>query len=607
MKNSTLSSLLFLVLFTAQPSFAASVVRGPYLNSATQTSVHIKWRTSTATNSVVQFGTVNGTLTQTASDAALVTEHDMLVTGLSADTKYFYSIGASLPVTETYAVGNNYYFSTLPIKGVDRVTRIWAIGDCGNNSSNQLDVRNSYMRYAGSNHTDIMMLLGDNAYENGTDAQYQDEFFPQYQDSLLRNVVLWPSPGNHDYANNGSRQNDHDIPYYNIFTLPTNGESGGVPSGTEAYYSFDYANIHFLSLDSYGKDSNRYLLYDTLGPQVQWIKRDLAANTQKWTIAYWHHPPYTSGSHSSENEPDLKAIRERFIRILERYGVDLILNGHSHVYERSYFLNGYYTNYSTFNLASHAKSTSTGKYDNSANSCPFVKTEDKAKGTVYAVVGSSGKVGPGTLGVLQNLLTWPQKCMTYSNRDIGGGLAVTVNGNRLDAEWVCSDGVIRDRFTMMKDVNKKVTYTIAQNDSVLLSPSWKGTYNWTGGTNTAQLNFVGSSPKTDTVIVKDNFTCIKDTFIIKKTNVTGIKNNNQKDEFIKVYPNPSSTGDFKIDFTSNENKPSSIRVFDLEGKLIFKEDIAIKTGNTQYELKLFNIPAGIYLLNIDEQTVTIQK
>ena len=180
MKNSTLSSLLFLVLFTAQPSFAASVVRGPYLNSATQTSVHIKWRTSTATNSVVQFGTVNGTLTQTASDAALVTEHDMLVTGLSADTKYFYSIGASLPVTETYAVGNNYYFSTLPIKGVDRVTRIWAIGDCGNNSSNQLDVRNSYMRYAGSNHTDIMMLLGDNAYENGTDAQYQDEFFPQY-------------------------------------------------------------------------------------------------------------------------------------------------------------------------------------------------------------------------------------------------------------------------------------------------------------------------------------------------------------------------------------------------------------------------------------------
>ncbi len=606
MKNSTLSSLLFLVLFTAQQSFAASVVRGPYLNSATQTSVHIKWRTSAATNSVVQFGMVNGTLNQTASDAALVTDHDVLVTGLIADTKYFYSIGASLPATETYAVGNNYYFSTLPIKGVDRVTRIWAIGDCGNNSSNQLDVRNSYMQYAGSNHTDIMMLLGDNAYGDGKDEEYQSEFFPQYQDSLLRNVVLWPAPGNHDYANNASRQNDHNIPYNSIFTLPTNGESGGVPSGTEAYYSFDYANIHFLSLDSYGKDSNRYFLYDTSGPQVQWIKRDLAANTQKWTIAYWHHPPYTSGSHSSEIEGDLKAIRERFIRILERNGVDLILNGHSHVYERSYFLNGYYTNYASFNLNNHTQSKSTGKYDNSTNSCPFIKNEDKQKGTVYAVVGSSGKLGQG-VGALLNLFTWPQKCMTYSNRDIGGGMAITVNGNRLDADWVCSDGVIRDRFTMMKDINKKVTYTITQGDSVLLTPSWKGTYNWIGGTNTAQLNFVGSSSKTDTVIVKDNFTCIKDTFIIKKTNVTGIKNNHQNDEFIKVYPNPSSTGVFTIDFTSNENKQSSIRVFDLDGKLIYNEDITIRTGLTKFELKLSNIPSGIYLLNIDEQTVTIQK
>ncbi|MFN8284049.1 MAG: metallophosphoesterase [Chitinophagales bacterium] len=607
MKYSTFYLLFLAYFLQMQNMFSASVSRGPYLNAATQHSVHIRWRTNTATNSVVQFGLIDGTLNQTTTDAALVTEHDVLITGLNPDTKYFYSIGASLPTVETYYAGSKYFFSTLPVKGAERLTRIWAIGDCGNNSSNQLNVRNSYMQYMGTNHTDIMMLLGDNAYDNGSDAQYQESFFPQYQDSLLRNVVLWPAPGNHDYDNNSARQNDHNVPYYNIFTLPENGEAGGVASGTERYYSYDYANIHFLSLDSYGKDSGRYFIYDTSGPQVEWIKRDLAANTQKWTIAYMHHPPYTSGSHSSENEPDLRMIRERFIRILERYGVDLLLCGHSHVYERSYFLNGYYSNYLSFDLNRYTKTTSSGKYDASANSCPYIKNQDKEPGTVYAVVGSAGKVGPGTLGTLINLLTWPQKCMVHSDREIGGGMAITVNGNRLDAEWVCSDGVIRDRFTMMKDVNKKTIYTIPQGDSVLLSPSWQGNYSWPGGITTSNFNFVGNSPNTDTVVVKDNFTCIKDTFIIKKSNVTGVKHNNANEELIKVYPNPSSTGNFKIDFTSNDNKPSSIKVFDLSGKLIFKEDILIKTGETQYELKLNNIPSGIYILNIDEHVVTIQK
>ena len=97
------------------------------------------------------------------------------------------------------------------------------------------------MQYMDGKQTDGMLLLGDNAYNSGTDAEYQSNFFPQYQDSLLRNVVLWPAPGNHDYANNATRQNDHAVPYYSMFTLPTAGESGGVASGTEAFYSFDFA------------------------------------------------------------------------------------------------------------------------------------------------------------------------------------------------------------------------------------------------------------------------------------------------------------------------------------------------------------------------------
>ena len=152
---------------------------------------------------------------------------------------------------------------------------------------------------------------------------------------------MYPAPGNHDYANSGARQDDHNIPYYNMFTLPSNGECGGVPSGTEAYYSFDIGDVHFLSLDSYGEETNTRL-YDTLGAQVTWIKTDLAANTKRWVVAYWHHPPYTKGSHNSDSEGELISMRENFIRILERYGVDLVICGHSHNYERSYLLKGYY-------------------------------------------------------------------------------------------------------------------------------------------------------------------------------------------------------------------------------------------------------------------------
>lgn len=505
----TSSDLSFNLELKANIAGTVNITRGPYLNMATQNAVHVRWRTSSASNSIVNYGTADGSLTSSVTDAALTTEHDVSVSGLLPDTKYFYSVGSSSPAVQTLRSGPDYYFYTLPLKGTERITRIWAIGDCGNNSSNQRNVRNNYMSYMDGKHTDAILLLGDNAYNSGTDAEYTNNFYPIYQDSLLRNVILWPAPGNHDYANNGTRQNDHAIPYYNMFTLPTTGESGGVASGTEAFYSFDFANIHFLSLDSYGKESNTYRIWDTLGPQAVWVKNDLAANTQKWTIAYWHHPPYTLGSHSSESEADLIAIRQNFIRILERMGVDLILCGHSHVYERSYLLNGHYGNTASFNLATKTVSSSTAKYDNSSNSCPYIKKSPLSLGTVYVVAGSAGQLGGQQVG-------WPMSEMTYSNNTQGGGLALTVNGNRLDAEWVCNDGVIRDRFTMMKDVNKKEAYTIFEGDSINLVSSWNGDYSWSVGNTTRQVRVSPDGLDVDTLTVTDNYNCLRDSFIVTK-------------------------------------------------------------------------------------------
>lgn len=136
-------------------------------------------------------------------------------------------------------------------------------------------------------------MLGDNAYSTGTDNQYQAAVFDMYPE-LLRQSVLWTTLGNHDgYTADSATQTG---PYYDNFTLPTAGEAGGLASGTEAYYSFDYANIHFICLESH--ETNR----TPSGAMLAWLQQDVAATTQRWVIAFWHHPPYTKGSHNSDTE-----------------------------------------------------------------------------------------------------------------------------------------------------------------------------------------------------------------------------------------------------------------------------------------------------------------
>ena len=91
-------------------------------------------------------------------------------------------------------------------------------------------------------------MLGDNAYPDGTDAEYQTAVFDICPRAAAHSRAL---------ADAGQprrpqrRLADPDRPYFDIFTLPTAGEAGGVASGTEAYYSFDYGNIHFVVLDSH--------------------------------------------------------------------------------------------------------------------------------------------------------------------------------------------------------------------------------------------------------------------------------------------------------------------------------------------------------------------
>ncbi len=489
---------------------APLLTRGPYLQLGTETAISLRWRTDVPTNSVVQYGATATTLTSSVTDNTVTTEHELRITGLTADTKYFYNIGSTTNILQGDA---NNYFVTLPVANATRKIRVAVFGDCGNGSANQTNVKNQALSYLGANHPDAWILLGDNAYSEGTDVQFQALFFDMYKNDILKNWKLYPAPGNHDYgntqANSGVRNND----YYKNFTVPTAAEAGGVASGTEAYYSFDVGNTHFISLDSYGKENgNTTRLYDTTGAQVVWLKQDLAANTKRWTVVYFHHPPYTMGSHNSDAETELLLIRQNFIRILERFGVDLVLCGHSHNYERSYLLKDYFTDRASFNVATHTADASSAKYDGSANSCPYKYLTGKLNhGTVYVVAGSAGQSG----GIQPSgLYPHPALPFEYTSNTIGGSLMLEFEDNRLDAKMIGADGLIKDQFTIMKDVAKKTIVNIVSGNSLTLNASWIGSYNWTP--TSATTRSINVNPTNNTFYyVSDNAGCIKDTFDVR--------------------------------------------------------------------------------------------
>ena len=479
----------------------ASLTRGPYLNKALQNGIVIRWRTDIATMSKVNYGTNLSGLNETTTDSTLTTEHIVTLSGLNIDTKYYYSIGSP---TQTLQGDSNNYFKTLPVFGSSQKMRFLAMGDMGNNSANQVNVRNAWLTFNANKHTDGWILLGDNAYNAGTDTEYQTNFFNIYQGSLTKNHVLWPAPGNHDYANLSARQLDHNVPYYDMFSLPKNGEAGGIESATEAYYSYNYGNIHFIALDSYGWETGNARLYDTLGPQAVWLKRDLEGNNQLWTIVYFHHPPYTKGSHNSDTESELINMRQKIVPILERYKVDLVLNGHSHCYERSYLINGHYGLENTFDTTTHALSTSSAKYDGSTNSCMYVKNSTAVKnGIVYTLIGSAGQLGGTSAG-------YPHNAMYYSNTANGGALFFEVDSNQLTAKWIGADGVIRDNFNILKNANQTLSRTVIAGKNTLLSASWQGNYLWSNGATTRSV-VVNPSVNT-TYTVYDELGCLADVF-----------------------------------------------------------------------------------------------
>jgi hypothetical protein len=407
---------------------AATVTRGPYLQLGTPSSTVVRWRTSAPVVGRVQYGQSPGVHTWAAEESTATTEHAVRLTGLLPNTTYYYAVGTG---TTVLAGGDTtHFFLTPPVAGTAKPTRVWVLGDSGTANANARAVRDAYYAFTGTRHTNLWLMLGDNAYQNGTDAEYQAAVFDVFP-TMLRKSVLWSTLGNHDgYSADSASQSG---PYYNIFTLPKSGQAGGLASGTEAYYSFDYANIHFICLESF--ETNR----SATGPMLTWLRNDLASTTQPWIVAFFHHPPYSKGSHDSDTELELREMRQNALPILEDAGVDLVLSGHSHSYERSFLIDGHYGTSGTFN-GSQTKNGGSGREDGTGAYRKPTYGIAAHEGAVYAVAGSSGQATGGPLN---------HPAMFISLNSLGS-LVLDVNGNQLDAAFLDETGVKRDYFTILK-------------------------------------------------------------------------------------------------------------------------------------------------------------
>ncbi|HEY0550891.1 MAG TPA: metallophosphoesterase [Verrucomicrobiae bacterium] len=415
--------LVFITLTTS--ALAATLTRGPYLQNGTPSSAVVRWRSSTATDTLVRYGDAPGNLTGSAYNPVVTTEHEITVGGLAPNSLIYYSVGSS---SETLA-GNdaNHYFITFPPIAQPTKARLWVLGDAGTGNASQVAVRDAYYNFTGIKHTDLWLMLGDNAYNVGSDSEYQTAVFNMYP-TMLRKSVLFSTLGNHETAQATAYVDTY--PYFSIFTLPTGGEGGGVPSGTEHFYSFDFGNIHFICLDSMTADRA------TNSIMANWLRSDLANTLGTWIVAFWHHPPYTKGSHNSDTENELIQMRQNFNPILEAGGVDLVLSGHSHCYERSFLIDRHYGLSGTFN--------NTNKIDGGSgrDSTPYLKPSGLSthKGAVYSVAGSSGQTSGGTLN----------HPAMFVSLNVLGSVVLDFSTNRLDFQFVNSSGAVQDYFTVIK-------------------------------------------------------------------------------------------------------------------------------------------------------------
>jgi 3',5'-cyclic AMP phosphodiesterase CpdA len=278
--------------------------RHPYLQSLTQSSLVVSWATSEDVPGEVRVGVTS----YRSATHRLPTgdwQHEADIAGLNAGTAYSYTLlVAGRPA---YAAS----FRTAPAEGT--VTFV-AFGDAGSGREEQIAIRDRLAQTT----FDLAVISGDVVYDRGTYDEWEARYFGVYRD-LIDHLPFYTAPGNHDYVTDGA------APYLHLFSLPRQAWREG---DQERYYSFDYGDVHFVAIDT---NTPLYEIQGSVADDMaDWLVADLRQTDRPWKVAFFHHPPYSSGPHGS-----LSLVHGELVPIFEDLGVHFVIAGHDHSYERT--------------------------------------------------------------------------------------------------------------------------------------------------------------------------------------------------------------------------------------------------------------------------------
>jgi 3',5'-cyclic AMP phosphodiesterase CpdA len=184
--------------------------------------------------------------------------------------------------------------------------RIAVAGDIGDSGARLNATADAMARIEGDDQFDALLLLGDNVYPSGDPAELPQTVFEPFADVLDGGTGLLAILGNHDESNGDAQ-------------LDALGMTGH-------WWAEERGDVLLVGLDSNQPDNPE---------QRAFLEETLSSSAARWKIVAVHHPPYSAGYQGSS-----KATREAFSPLFERYGVQLVLSGHDHDYQRSEVING---------------------------------------------------------------------------------------------------------------------------------------------------------------------------------------------------------------------------------------------------------------------------
>ncbi len=273
------------------------------------TEMQVTWSTGVQTDSEVEYG-LDGNLDQFASGSYSCYDYDMVfhsvtMTGLEPNSNYSYRVGNGEEWSSTYA------FNTIPESA--QSVKFLAFGDHGL-SSEGLQTSDNIL----NSDADFLILSGDISYANGDQSVWDDYF--QENEASMATFPWMMVPGNHENE-----------PSYGFDAYETRLEFPS-DSNTDLWHSFVRGPVHFTGFSTEHD-------FAVGSPQYEWLMQDLAAanasrDTIPWLVVYGHKPMYTS--HGESNHDIDEQLRAELEPLFVEYGVDILIWGHDHFYERTW-------------------------------------------------------------------------------------------------------------------------------------------------------------------------------------------------------------------------------------------------------------------------------